>query len=82
MSRHITAALDPGDAQVDVFAVPGTMREEPDMVATQRLMNLADLFRGAFLEGLDLPNGLTFQAWRTAGGEEPWASAINQSTTA
>ena len=65
-----SVSFDIEGAYVDVSAVRAAQTHGIDTLATPRLQQLADAFRGEFLEGFDLPNCPEFQAWCTAIRDE------------
>jgi len=50
-------------ARIDAIELRGALRDGPGALDTERLRGLVDGHRGALLEGLDLPDFHTFQAW-------------------
>jgi DNA-binding SARP family transcriptional activator/alpha-beta hydrolase superfamily lysophospholipase len=62
-----TVALDTDGVDIDVLTA---RRRAPDNIPLAELKKLADLFRGEFLEGLDLATCPEFEAWRAAEREE------------
>lgn len=53
-------------AMVDLSVVRALLRPDPAAATTEALQDAAALFRGAFLEGLDLPHCYHFHAWCAA----------------
>src|SRR5688572_29643966 len=58
------------DAHVDLLSVRYVLRNGAANVPLPDLLKLSALFRGAFLEGLDLPDYDAFQAWLVASRED------------
>ena len=58
-----TVAFSPAGARVDLFEVREGFAEGVGQLPTERLEELAELFRGELLEGLDLSDFHDFQAW-------------------
>jgi DNA-binding SARP family transcriptional activator/pimeloyl-ACP methyl ester carboxylesterase len=65
-----TVAFDPGGATVDALEVRKAAAVGLDGLSLGRVRELAAMFRGAFLEGLELPDFDEFQAWRVAQREQ------------
>lgn len=61
-------ALDLGDVSVDLHQLAGVDRLED--ASTAHLERTLQLFRGEFLEGLDLPDFAAFHAWWVAHREQ------------
>lgn len=62
--------FDRRDANVDVATIRESLRAGAAQLDTSRLRTLAEVFRGEFLEGLELPDFHDFQAWCVAEREE------------
>jgi DNA-binding SARP family transcriptional activator/pimeloyl-ACP methyl ester carboxylesterase len=62
-------AFEPNGAQVDALEVLDATADGIDALSTERLRALIDVFRGGFLDGLELPDFEAFQAWRVAQRE-------------
>jgi len=62
--------FDPHGAEVDVTAIRQALRPGASALETPLLRELAEAFRGEFLEGLELPDFHDFQAWCVAEREE------------
>lgn len=58
-----TVALDLADAFVDVAQIAQATREGIETLSLQRQRELAELFRGDFLEGLDVDDSPAFGNW-------------------
>lgn len=67
--RH-TVAFAPDGAEIDVLAVRSAAAAGIEELPVDRLRALVALFRGAFLDGLELPDLDEFQAWRVAEREQ------------
>ena len=65
-----TVAFDPAGAHVDALEVCQATAGGLDRLSVARLHELAAMFRGPFLEGLELPDFHDFQAWRVAEREQ------------
>ena len=65
-----TVAFVTGGISVDLFEVRRALASGVETATTERLVDLAESFRGEFLEGLDLPACHEFQAWCTAERED------------
>jgi len=65
-----TVAFDPAGARVDALEVREATAAGLDRFSLERLRQLAAMFRGPFLEGLELPDFHDFEAWRVAEREE------------
>ncbi len=65
-----TVAFDATAARIDVVAVRAALARGPEHLPTPALTALAQEFRGEFLEGLELPGFLEFQAWCIGQREE------------
>jgi adenylate cyclase len=65
-----TVAFVTGGISVDLFEVRRALASGIETATTERLVDLAESFRGEFLEGLDLPACHEFQAWCTAERED------------
>lgn len=64
-----TVAFEPAGAQVDVIEVHEATKGGLDELPVERLRELSAMFRGPFLEGLELPEFDEFSAWRVAERE-------------
>jgi predicted ATPase/DNA-binding SARP family transcriptional activator len=58
------------NAYVDLYAVRDAVRNGAAAISLPDLLKLSALFRGTFLEGLDLPDYDSFQAWLVAARED------------
>jgi len=58
------------NAYVDLYAVRNALQSAPSSLGLSDLLTLSALFRGTFLEGLDLPDYDSFQAWLVAARED------------
>jgi TolB-like protein/Tfp pilus assembly protein PilF len=65
-----SVTFEPGRARVDLYDIRTAVVQGLAGVPTQELERLAELFRGAFIEGTDLPNCQDFQAWCVSEREE------------
>jgi DNA-binding SARP family transcriptional activator/DNA-binding CsgD family transcriptional regulator len=65
-----TVAFEPGDAGVDLLSLRKRVGEGIPNLSVAEMQQLADAFRGEFLEGIDLPNLPDFQAWCLAERED------------
>ena len=65
-----TVAFDPHDADIDLATIRRSHAAGISSLATDELTCLAGLFRGEFLEGIDLPDLHDFQAWCLAERED------------
>lgn len=63
-------SFEPVGVRVDLLAIREQVGANPDALRTEQLVQLESEFRGEFLEGLDLPDFLEFQAWCVAMREE------------
>ena len=61
--------FEPHGATVDLAVVRKLAAPDPKKAATEKLAKAAALFRGEFLEGLDLPPCYGFETWRTTERE-------------
>ncbi len=68
-SREAVAFSGEG-AEIDLLRIREAAAEGFETLATGRLQTLASLFRGEFLEGLDLPDLHDFQSWCIAERED------------
>src|SRR5262249_39676003 len=57
------------DAQIDVLVLRDNLRNGVSALSLKKLQELSALFRGSFLEGLELPDHDGFQAWLVAERE-------------
>ena len=64
------ASFDAAGARVDALEVREAAAGGLDPHSVERLRELAAMFRGPFLEGLELPDFHDFEAWRVAEREE------------
>jgi DNA-binding SARP family transcriptional activator len=62
--------FEPLGARVDLLAIREQLDADDEAPSTEHLVQLESEFRGEFLEGLELPDFLEFQAWRVALREE------------
>jgi len=62
--------FDPRGADIDVATIRDALCDGPSALETPRLRELAETFRGEFLEGLELPDFHDFQAWCVTEREE------------
>jgi len=62
--------FDPAGAEIDVLELRRAVARGLHSMAREDLANMAGAFRGAFLNSLDLPNCLDFQAWLVAQRDE------------
>ena len=67
--------FDNGDTEIDLHRLRSVVAKGLDNASSGQLEALTEVFRGEFLEGLDLPNCPDFQAWCVAEREE--ARALN-----
>jgi DNA-binding SARP family transcriptional activator len=67
--RH-TVTFDPGGADIDIVAARAVLARGIEGASTADLLAAVGLYRGEFLEGLDLPDFQTFQAWCVAEREQ------------
>ncbi|HEX4998744.1 MAG TPA: AAA family ATPase [Terriglobia bacterium] len=58
------------DALIDLFMVRERLRKGVSALTLKELQELAILFRGTFLEGLELPDYDDFQSWLVAARED------------
>ncbi len=65
-----TVAFDATGARVDALELREATAGGLDLPSLERLRQLAAMFRGPFLEGLELPDFHDFEAWRVAEREE------------
>jgi DNA-binding SARP family transcriptional activator/pimeloyl-ACP methyl ester carboxylesterase len=65
-----TVAFEPAGATVDALEVRAAAAGGVDGLSTARLRELVALYRGDFLEGLELPDFDDYQAWRVAEREQ------------
>jgi DNA-binding SARP family transcriptional activator len=63
-------AFDPAGAHVDALEVREATTGGLKRLSVDRLRELDTMFRGPFLEGLELPDFHDFQAWRVAEREQ------------
>jgi DNA-binding SARP family transcriptional activator/pimeloyl-ACP methyl ester carboxylesterase len=61
--------FDPAGAGIDVITLRDALNGRPGTLPVPRLEELARLFHGEFLEGIDLPNCPGFQNWLVAERE-------------
>ena len=64
-----TVEFSAADAQIDVLILRDNLRNGVSSLSLKKLQELAALFRGTFLEGLELPDHDGFQAWQIAERE-------------
>ncbi|HKU95391.1 MAG TPA: alpha/beta fold hydrolase [Vineibacter sp.] len=67
MADSDTVWFDPRSATVDLTTVRDLLAAR---ATTAQLVQAAGLFRGSFLDGLDLPDNHTFRSWRVAERED------------
>jgi predicted ATPase/DNA-binding SARP family transcriptional activator len=65
------------DLSVDSFAVRDAIKRGVSSMTLKELEYLASLFRGSFLEGLELPDYYSFQAWLIAEREDALAQQVS-----
>ena len=65
-----TVTFSGDDVNVDVLLVRNALGREAASLALSELQALASCFRGTFLEGLELPDYGSFQAWLVAERED------------
>ncbi|HSD28737.1 MAG TPA: alpha/beta fold hydrolase [Vicinamibacteria bacterium] len=65
-----TVVFDPAGASVDALEVREAASRGLDRLSVESLRELVAMFRGSFLEGLELPEFHEFEAWRVAEREE------------
>jgi DNA-binding SARP family transcriptional activator/tetratricopeptide (TPR) repeat protein len=65
-----SVGFEPGGAEVDLLILRSAVAEGLESLDTRALQELAALFRGEFLEGMELPNQHEFQAWCLAERED------------
>jgi pimeloyl-ACP methyl ester carboxylesterase/DNA-binding SARP family transcriptional activator len=70
LARRDTVAFNPAGARVDALEARGADAGGLDRPSIERLRELAAMFRGPFLEGLELPEFHDFEAWRVAERED------------
>ncbi|MGH7002708.1 MAG: hypothetical protein ACREIP_02050 [Alphaproteobacteria bacterium] len=71
VAERESVALDTSGLEIDVLSARRRMAPGAETaLAPEALADVAALFRGAFLEGLELPNCPEFEAWRVAEREE------------
>jgi len=58
------------DAHVDLFVLREKLKEGASSLPLDELQDLSAMFRGSFLESLDLPDFDSFQAWLVAARED------------
>jgi pimeloyl-ACP methyl ester carboxylesterase/DNA-binding SARP family transcriptional activator len=63
-------AFEPSGAFVDALAVREATRGGVEGLSVERLAELTAMFRGPFLEGIELPEFEDYQAWRVAEREQ------------
>jgi pimeloyl-ACP methyl ester carboxylesterase/DNA-binding SARP family transcriptional activator len=65
-----TVAFEPAGARVDALELRRAFAGGLDRLSVEQLRGLSGIFRGRFLEGLELPGFDEFQAWRAAEREQ------------
>jgi pimeloyl-ACP methyl ester carboxylesterase/DNA-binding SARP family transcriptional activator len=70
LASRDTVAFDPAGARVDALEVQEAHAGGLEGSSVERLRELIAMFRGPFLEGLELPEFHDFEAWRVAEREE------------
>jgi TolB-like protein/pimeloyl-ACP methyl ester carboxylesterase/DNA-binding SARP family transcriptional activator/Tfp pilus assembly protein PilF len=70
VAERDSVALDASDIEVDAALARRRLAEGGDTLSAETLGEIAALFQGEFLEGLELPNCPEFEAWRAAEREE------------
>jgi pimeloyl-ACP methyl ester carboxylesterase len=65
-----TVSFEPAGARVDALEARKAVAAGLDRLPVERLRELVATFRGAFLEGLELPDFHEFEAWRVGQREE------------
>jgi len=72
-----TVEFRSADVEIDAFEARDCIRRGVSSMALQDLRHLAALFRGSFLEGLELPDYDSFQAWLYAEREDAMACHVS-----
>ena len=70
VSNRDSVAFEPNDALVDILAIRESCAAGMGRLTTERLQELAGMFRGDLLEDLELADCREFEAWRLAQREE------------
>jgi len=70
VAERESVALDAADIGVDLLEARRRFAAGGNALAADELAAIAALFRGEFLEGLELPNCPDFETWRAAEREE------------
>jgi DNA-binding SARP family transcriptional activator len=78
-SREVIGLNPDGDVWVDARAFAGSLSglERVQLPHTQALERALDLYRGAFLEGLFLPDSALFEEWRVLKREQIQRKVLN-----
>lgn len=66
---HQYVGLEPLHTEVDLLTVQRLVASTPEKTSTDNLRKAAAIFRGAFLEGLTLPDCYRFDVWCTSQRE-------------
>jgi DNA-binding SARP family transcriptional activator/tetratricopeptide (TPR) repeat protein len=69
VTDHEGVSFDSSDADVDLIALRAGVRAGVTGTSTEVLRESADVFRGEFLDGLDLPDCYRYHEWWTAERE-------------
>ncbi len=72
-----TVEFNPEDVAIDVFTVRDCIQRGISSMSLKELRDLASLYRGSFLEGLELPDYDSFQAWLVAEREDAMAHQVS-----
>jgi DNA-binding SARP family transcriptional activator len=72
-----TAEFRAEDLEVDCFIVRDGIQRGMTSLTLKELEDLASLFRGSFLEGLELPDYHSFQAWLIAAREDALSQHVS-----
>jgi len=70
VANREVAGFEADGAEVDYNRLREIIADGIEKLSAERLVEAAGLFRGEFLEGLDLPNQHDFQAWYVAERED------------
>lgn len=65
-----TVAFEPAGAEIDLHLVAELAQRGFAQAETEELVRVADSFRGELLEGLELPDCVSYQAWLVAEREQ------------
>ena len=71
-----TVEFDSADVAIDSYIVRDSIQRGVSSMTLKELQHLASLFRGSFLEGLELPDYDSFQAWLVAEREDALAHHV------